>query len=834
MKIKGAFLPAILAAVLCINGNLWANSDGDGTAYSLDSSTDGSVVLASELIATTQNFQGGAGQTPYTLTRYGGTPAAEIVSGALRMANTTNQNNVIAFNQTGTGLCRRIVAEWDLSIVPGADGLGFALLNTARYGVSGAGPAISEEPSLEASFAVGFDIYCPDDYQSLGSHEISLHWDGVERANKWSGFDYRTGTFNRVRVVVDFVAGGAEITVSIAGNVIYNKYFLAGMTPYNCRPAFGARTGGLQTTLLIDNIAVTYETPTQAPPAPVTIRTFNQTLMNGGHRDVKQTFSFPANDTVYERVVLRLKVEQPTGGWDPWDRMMGIYLWDAGNQNRYEIARFMTPYSKAGTWWIDVTDYQSLLRGSRQMGMWVDSWVGADDPPEGYWITTDFDFYEGTPLYRVVGLRNLWVGTPTYGVLTDPTMSSFFTNKSVSVPHNAAKARLRFMVTGHGQRPNSENAAEFISRGRTAKVNSQTFYNVLWRNDCYLNPCRPQGGSWYYSRAGWAPGDRVWPWDIDISSFIVPGQSSTFGYVADAYYNNTPDSGNTARHWVESQVIFYEPYSIDPIAHWQFNEGGGTVIEDASVNQHDGALVNMNANAWTRGKHCGGLVFDGVNDYAVITGFKGVTGTASRTCSAWIKTSGSSASAVIMDWGTAGMDQKWLFGVFFTGELTVYTWPAYIKTNRTVTDNQWHHVAAVLSDDTSPNVSEIKLYVDGLLQAATTSSPQAINTAPAADVLIGAFESAGVKGGYFHGAIDEVQIYNRSVTAAEIQQLYRDQVLTGDADRDGDVDLPDFAALASLWQNTQSCDGDLTCDCAVDIDDFMVVAEEWLDVVPSN
>ncbi|MCX5635219.1 MAG: peptide-N-glycosidase F-related protein [Planctomycetota bacterium] len=581
------------------------------------------LILSSGVYAATiQNFQGGTGQTPYTLTQYGGTPAAGIVSGALRMVNTTSQNNVIAFDQTDTGLYSRIVAEWDLNIVQGADGLGFALLNTASYGVSGAGPSIGEEPSLGASFAVGFDIYCPDDYQGLGSREISLHWAGVERANKWSSFDYRTGTFNRVRVVVDFVAGGAEITVSIAGNVIYDKYFLAGMTPYNSRVAFGARTGGLSTTLLIDNISVAYELPTQAPPPPLTIRTFDQQLMNINHQNVVHTYSFLPNDTVYERVILRLKVEQPTGGWDPWDRMMGIYLWDANNQNRrYEIARFITPYSKAGTWWVDVTDYQSLFRGSRQMGIWLETWSGSDSPPVGYWITTDIDFYEGRPLYRVVGLRNLWVGTATYGTLADPTMSSFFTNMNVSVPNNADKAKLRFMVTGHGQSPNSENAAEFLVRGRTAKVNSQTFYNVLWRNDCYLNPCRPQSGTWQYSRAGWAPGDRVWPWDIDISPYITPGQSSTFGYVADAYYNYTPDSGNTARHWVESQVIFYEHLLMSDLngdgavdfkdfamiaAKWKATVPGGDPADFMPLGYGDGVVnwqeIAQLASEWLIGK----------------------------------------------------------------------------------------------------------------------------------------------------------------------------------------------------------------------------------------
>jgi len=148
----------------------------------------GSVFFGSVTAATIQDFQGGAGQTSYTLTQYGAAPSASIVSDSLRMLSTSSQNNVIAFNQTDTGLYRRVVAEWDFSIVSGADGFGFALLNDTTYGTTGAGPVIGEEPSLTGSFAAGFDIYCPDDYQKLGSHEISLHFDGVERANKWSSF----------------------------------------------------------------------------------------------------------------------------------------------------------------------------------------------------------------------------------------------------------------------------------------------------------------------------------------------------------------------------------------------------------------------------------------------------------------------------------------------------------------------------------------------------------------------------------------------------------------------------------------------------------------------
>lgn len=777
--------------------------------------------------ATIQDFNGSTGQTPYTLTRYEGSSDAVIVNQSIRMVNSYGQKNVIAFHRTDAGLYDRIVAEWDMSLVPGADGLGFALLNTADYGSSGAGPAIDEEPSLNSSFAVGFDIYCPDDYQSKGSHEISLHLNGVERANRWSRDDYRTGSFRRVRVEIDFVAGGAEITVSVAGTVIYDRYFLAGMKPYDCRAAFGARTGGLMTTLYLDNVHVSFENAVQTPEPPVSVRTFNRKLMNGAYRDVEQVFSFPSENTVYERVVMTLTVEEPPGGWDPWDRMMGIYIWDEAQQNRYEIARFMTPYSKAGVWYYDVTDYQTLLRGNRKMTMWLDSWVGGTQDQKGYWITTDFDFYTGDPKWGIVGVQNLWKGTPTYGAGSDPQMTGFFADKHIPIPAGAVKSKLRFMVTGHGQSPNTGSGAEFIARGRTVTANAGSYYNRLWKDDCYLNPCRPQSGTWPYSRAGWAPGDQVSPWEIDISSHVVPGQTAVIGYAADEYINTTPDWGNVSRHWVESQIIFYEPCSVDKSAYWQFNDNPGAMVSDSAGNQLDGTLENMDQTSWTGGKQCGGLYFDGLNDYVEITGFKGISGFSSRTCTAWIKTPKSAAQ--VLSWGTTETGAKWVIRTNEDGTLRAEVQGGYIFGTTPIADDNWHHVAVVLTNDATPNISEVQLYVDGHLENIGGTLACAINTAATENVKVGV-HAGGLK--YYHGLIDEVRIYDRALSAADIEDIYRAHALVADTEPDGDVDFNDFAVLADHWENPDTCDGDLTCDCVVDFDDLMVVIEEWLSWVP--
>jgi hypothetical protein len=81
---------------------------------------------------------------------------------------------------------------------------------------------------------------------------------------------------------------------------------------------------------------------------------------------------------------------------------------------------------------------------------------------------------------------------------------------------------------------------------------------------------------------------------------------------------------------------------------------------------------------------------------------------------------------------------------------------------------------------------------------------------------------------FYAGLIDDVRIYTRALSAAEIRAIYRADALIGDLSSDGIVDFTDFGSVAQSWQKAGSCDGDVTCDCAVNMDDFMILADEWL------
>ncbi len=116
-------------------------------------------------------------------------------------------------------------------------------LNTAEYGRSGPAPFIKNwvEPNLTETFAVGIDVHDPQskepfgrqgNYQGFPEREVSLHWDGREIVKRVAPAEFR-GSFSECEISVQHVIGGAEITVRLAGEAVYERYFLAGMLPYD-------------------------------------------------------------------------------------------------------------------------------------------------------------------------------------------------------------------------------------------------------------------------------------------------------------------------------------------------------------------------------------------------------------------------------------------------------------------------------------------------------------------------------------------------------------------------------------------------------------------------
>lgn len=215
---------------------------------------------------TLQDFDS-LGTTPFQLNRYGAAFGAQLVAGGptgnfLRLVDQNNgESNQVAFDRTNTGLYNRIVADWDFSILTGADGGSFVLANTGWDGNTGPvrNPDAWETPNIANVFGIGFGIY-PNRFA------VTLNWNGAQVASATT-FDYRNA-WRHAHAVIDYVSGGANVSLDINGTPIFTNQFIAGMTPYEGRVAFGGRTGGENTNFDLDNISVQWSNPVAEPTNP--------------------------------------------------------------------------------------------------------------------------------------------------------------------------------------------------------------------------------------------------------------------------------------------------------------------------------------------------------------------------------------------------------------------------------------------------------------------------------------------------------------------------------------------------------------------------------------
>jgi hypothetical protein len=211
----------------------------------------------------------------------------------------------------------------------------------------------------------------------------------------------------------------------------------------------------------------------------------------------------------------------------------------------------------------------------------------------------------------------------------------------------------------------------------------------------------------------------------------------------------------------------------DPIAHWKFDETSGLIAED-SAGDNDGTLVNE--PVWATGIIDGALEFDGVNDYVALS-HNAVT-TMEFTVAAWANHYGPAGGAddknMIFSQRDDSVGSNRSSVAMQTDDGFSYTAVSIRSsigsTQRLIHPMQnyyeWHHYAMTVSSD------DFVLYVDGV-EVDSALVNQSGNYWTSIDhVHIGRLMYEGGLKGSFNGAIDEVIIYNRALSAAEIEELY--------------------------------------------------------------
>jgi len=200
------------------------------------------------------------------------------------------------------------------------------------------------------------------------------------------------------------------------------------------------------------------------------------------------------------------------------------------------------------------------------------------------------------------------------------------------------------------------------------------------------------------------------------------------------------------------------------VGYYPLDEGTGNTAADMSGNGHDGTLPDSGALWIPWGAINGAIHIDGSNGSDIKLGAWDPTeGTGQLSVAMWIKWSGTgNQNQGLLSKREGGWSaDNMLFGVRITQSdagIRLHHAGALVAVAGALTPvvGQWAHVAATFDGTTG------RLYVNGV---EVGSGPFSLGNNPAAEMRIGSYNSDSPA---YNGDIDEVRIYNRALTPAEL------------------------------------------------------------------
>lgn len=218
------------------------------------------------------------------------------------------------------------------------------------------------------------------------------------------------------------------------------------------------------------------------------------------------------------------------------------------------------------------------------------------------------------------------------------------------------------------------------------------------------------------------------------------------------------DGGPLASVYEKGSQLGLEPLDYGDnslVGLWTFDEGSGTTAYDYSGNNNNGTLTG--GATWISGKVGRGALAFPVSSWVSISG----VGVLPMTLSAWHQRNDTLEGGYrSMFAGASG--NYYLF--FLNGSDAAAMWisnpsaAAYGFGYTEPNDGQWHLYTVVINSASSQS-----LYVDGAF-ISTVNSGLNLTTYPV--------RFLGGAGGYSVGPMDDVRIYNRALTAAQILAMY--------------------------------------------------------------
>jgi hypothetical protein len=209
------------------------------------------------------------------------------------------------------------------------------------------------------------------------------------------------------------------------------------------------------------------------------------------------------------------------------------------------------------------------------------------------------------------------------------------------------------------------------------------------------------------------------------------------------------------------------------VGYWRFDENTGASAADLSGQGNNGTLKpSGNKPAWVAGRiGLSALTCNGNdNGISVPSSFRDELNPINNiSVSAWVNVATSKSSRVV----TKGWGDSYAIEMSVTNQvswrLISVAGDIALTSDQTLTNGVWYHLVGTYDAGTT-----VKLYINGIEEKSSAYANQLNGWAQ--NVGIGniphTLDNLGYLGNGFAGSIDDVRIYSRALTAADVKELY--------------------------------------------------------------
>jgi hypothetical protein len=206
------------------------------------------------------------------------------------------------------------------------------------------------------------------------------------------------------------------------------------------------------------------------------------------------------------------------------------------------------------------------------------------------------------------------------------------------------------------------------------------------------------------------------------------------------------------------------------VGWWGFN---GNANDESSSGNH-GTVYGASLTSDRFGNNNSAYSFNGSSNYIKMIN-PGPLGNTSRTVSVWVKTTDTRSERIIVSWGAFGQVgadfNLWsnysCNGFSFDINYSARTY------NSQFSNGQWNNYVVVFDNSLGTTISNVKVYQNSTLLSSVCANvgTGVINTLSSFPITVGRYH--GSNEDHLNGNIDDIGVWNRALTQAEITGLYQ-------------------------------------------------------------